>query len=294
MSPSFTIVVPVLNQVRFVEDCLISLIKQEDPSLEIVVIDGGSTDGTVQILRRFQKHIRFISEPDEGQSDAINKGFRMATGDWVGWLNADDFLLAGALAGLRSFVVSHPQLDVVYGASVFVDEDGHFQRLKSEHVFDRRILLYYGCYIPSSGGAFFKRSILDQDTLLDSGLKVTMDFEIFTRLSCQGRRFGYLEQGLAAFRWHGSNRSLNGQDRRIERSTVQRKYAPRSVHVLLPLLSQIYRFKRVMRRLRNGGLVAELGTRKYLGVDLKWFGLDEAVAGELALGRFGRIASPHS
>ncbi len=124
-SPLFSIVVPSYNQARFLDETLSSLLGQEDADIEVLVVDGGSTDGSVDIIRRYADRLAWwVSEPDRGQSHALNKGFQRASGEWLGWLNSDDFLLPGALQILRTQLGRNPACRWWIGEGWFVDADG--------------------------------------------------------------------------------------------------------------------------------------------------------------------------
>ncbi len=120
----FSIIVPCLNQASYLEDCLESSWKQSVDGLEVIVVDGASTDGTLQILERHAARMRWISEPDEGPADAFNKGLHRTDGDVIGWLNADDLYAPSALARVRRLLTNHPEVDVVYGAIRHIDSQG--------------------------------------------------------------------------------------------------------------------------------------------------------------------------
>src|SRR5258708_9191550 len=157
-------------------------------------------------------------------SDGINKGFLKATGDWVMWLNTDDYLLTGALAKVAEFAEKHPEADVIYGDSVFVNENKKIIRRKHEHRFDFNVLLYYGCYIQSTA-AFLRREIIQAGHRLNIDYLICMYFEYYVRLSRLGYRFVYRPEPLAAFRWHGAHASaVQAQRRRSERLRVQREH----------------------------------------------------------------------
>ncbi len=205
----FSIVTPSFNQGRFLPDCLVSVQSQVDVNWEHIVIDGGSTDNTQDVLRAHPQ-VQRVCEPDQGQSDAINKGFRRASGDWVMWLNADDYLRPGALAAVQTFATAHPDTDVIYGDCDYVDEQGRFIRHKREGRFNLQMLLFYGCYIPSTA-TFLNRRILrvgQVGHLLDVSYHVCMDLEYYLRLARHGYRFEHLPISLACFRWHGQNASI--------------------------------------------------------------------------------------
>jgi GT2 family glycosyltransferase len=157
-------------------------------------------------------------------SDGINRGFLKATGDWVMWLNTDDYLLPGALARVKKYAVQRPEADVIYGDTHFVDAQGGLLRVKREHGFDPQVLLFYGCYIQSTA-TFLRRSIISAGQLLDIEYRVCMDFEYYLRLARLGCRFGYVPHPLAAFRWHETNTSAVQHRRRYEeRVRIQRQH----------------------------------------------------------------------
>jgi len=247
----FSIVTPSFNQGRYLRDCIESVRTQQGVEFEHLIIDAGSTDETLSVLKEYP-HLNWISEPDKGMSDGINKGFLRATGDWVMWLNTDDFLIEGALNQVADFASRHPEADVVYGDCLFVDEGKQPIRRKREHVFDYGILLFYGCYIPSTA-TFIRRQIIEAGHLLDIRRRVCMDFDYYLQLAHAGYRFAYLPATLAGFRWHETNTSsVQLERRRAERLEIQRHYlAERGRQWLgsprrLALLYRIYQLKRAL------------------------------------------------
>jgi glycosyltransferase involved in cell wall biosynthesis len=222
-SVRFSIITPSLNQGRFIRDCIESVKNQTGVEIEHIVLDACSTDETVSILKGYP-HVQWVSEPDKGQTDAINKGFLKATGDWLMWLNADDYLLPGALSKVAQFASNHPEADVIFGDLFYVREDRSILRDKREPVFSFRMLLLYGCFIPSTA-TFYRRRVVNEGLLLDPSYKVCMDYEYYLRLAHAGLRFMNLPEHLACFRWHDSNVSSTYTERGYqERLQVQRKY----------------------------------------------------------------------
>jgi glycosyltransferase involved in cell wall biosynthesis len=268
--PSLSVITPCYNSAKFIQDAILSVAHQQGVAAEHIVIDGGSTDATLEILKRYP-HVQWTSEPDRGQSDAINKGFLRAKGELVGWLNADDYYLPGALETIARAASAHAEADVIYGDCVFVDGEGAVVRSKVEHEFDRAVLLYFGCYIPSTA-TFFRREIVQSGALLDCEYRVCMDFEYFARLAAAGASFHYIPRVLAAFRWHGSNVSLlNTQRRAQERAQVQQQFgAIVAGKRTMQLLTQAHRVKRLLRKAASGNLTRELRLRQMIGRDTRW------------------------
>jgi glycosyltransferase involved in cell wall biosynthesis len=268
--PTLSVITPSYNSAEFLEDALLSVVGQQGPCVEHIVMDCASTDNTLEILNRFP-HVQWISEPDKGQSDAINKGFLRATGDLMGWLNADDYYLLGGLQAIAHAAKQHPKADVIYGDCVFVDSTGKIVRSKVEHDFDPAILLYFGCYIPSTS-TFIRRRVIDSGLLLDRDYRVCMDFEYFARLAHAGCKFHYVPRFIAAFRWHGCNVSLKQVDKRAqERRQVQRSFGEHQYSPsMLKFLANVHRTKRVLRKLVSGNIARELRVREMLGRDTRW------------------------
>lgn len=219
----FSIVTASYNQGRFIRDCIESVRAQTGVDWEHIVQDAGSTDETAAVLQEYP-HLQVTCEKDQGMSDGINRGFRKATGDWVMWLNTDDYLLPGALARVQEFAEKNPAADMIYGDVHFVDGAKRLLRVKREHRFDFNVLLYYGCYIQSTA-TFLRRKIITAGHLLDVDYRVVMDFEYYVRLARLGYRIQYAPGPVAAFRWHETNTSAVQHERRHqERLRVQRAH----------------------------------------------------------------------
>lgn len=244
----FSIITPSLNQGRYIRDCIESVRTQTGVEWEHLVMDGGSMDDTVEILKTYP-HLQWVSERDAGQSDAINKGFRRARGDWLMWLNADDYLNPGALARVGEFISATPDADVVFGDCDYV-RDGAVAWQRRERGFDYWMLMFYGCYIPSTA-TFLRRRIFDDGQWLDASLKVCMDYEFYLRLAGDGYLFNHLPLPVACFRWHDSNFSATHRDQeRAERLQIrqralsQRGLAWMAQPWLLRVLHRLYAGKR--------------------------------------------------
>ncbi|GAB4527449.1 MAG: glycosyltransferase family 2 protein [Anaerolineae bacterium] len=194
--PLVTIVTPSFNQGRFIRETIESVLSQDYPRLEYIVVDGGSTDDTLDILRSYGERIAWVSEPDRGQSHAINKGFRRASGEILAWLNSDDTYLPGAVSASVAFLQQHPEIDLVYGDVQPIDENGHVLRERAcGKPFSLHTLLTDFWMIPQPT-AFFRRELLDKVGLLNENLHYFLDPDLWIRIALHGK--GQYLPGLRA------------------------------------------------------------------------------------------------
>lgn len=230
---NFSIITPSLNYGKYIGECLESVAGQHGVVFEHLVYDAGSTDDTVEIISNYP-HVRLIQEPDNGMSDAINKGFKEAQGKWVMWLNADDRLKPGALKAVQNFV-SGKDADVVYSGWDFVDEKGDLIREMTLFPFQKRMLCYLVCYIGSTAAFYRKSTVLDEGHLLNEDFKYVMDGEYYNRLASLGKSFAYLHSRIADFRMHGGNLSFrhrNKSDRSASDELVRQKQFAESAAII--------------------------------------------------------------
>lgn len=181
--PKISLITPSFNQARFLEETLKSVLDQNYPNLEYIVMDGGSTDGSVEIIERYADKLSYwISEPDDGQTDALIRGFAKATGEILGWLCSDDILEPNSLHDVSQFFLKNPHADVVYGNSLWIDPEGCFIKSRKEHAFDRSILLYEHNFIPQPS-TFWKNSLYHKVGGLNQDFNVAMDADLWLRFS---------------------------------------------------------------------------------------------------------------
>jgi len=189
--PLVSIITPSYNQALFIEEAILSVINQDYPFVEHVIIDGGSTDGSVEMIKMYAQQcpdrIRWVSEPDEGQADAINKGFRMATGQILAWLNADDaYLFRSTLSEVVDAFRHMPEADVIYGDAVLISADTRLLRIMCWPPFKYSWLLR-GCRL-TQPAVFFRRRIIEAEEL-DPSITIALDYEFWLRL---GRKYCFV------------------------------------------------------------------------------------------------------
>ena len=231
--PLISLVTPSFNQGQFLEATLQSVLSQGYPRLEYVVVDGGSTDGSVDILRRYAPHLTsWVSEPDEGQTDALVKGFARCSGVVMNWLNSDDLLRPGALfAVARAYMQGGP--DLIAGRCRDFRDDpeqpvGHF--IPTGHTFPECLRFWDGSYRYHQPCTFFSRSAYERAGGLDRGLHYLMDYDFYCRvLALPGARVREIDDELSAFRLHPDAKTSRAKDGFLrEQRAVSRRYWPRA------------------------------------------------------------------
>lgn len=235
--PRISVIVPSYNQGEFIEETIVSVLGQNYPDLELIVIDGGSTDRTLEILKRYGDQIIWVSEPDDGQTEAINKGLKMATGEVVAFLNSDDIYLPESLDHVGQHFVNNPHSKVATGRCVIIDRGGNRTRRLIEAYknfwlrFGGRNTLLVLNYI-SQPATFWKRSLIEEIGLLDENLEYTMDYDYWLRIS-EKYPIDRIYQKLAGFRVHDSSKTISSNEMQLAENYLVTKQNASGVILLL-------------------------------------------------------------
>jgi glycosyltransferase involved in cell wall biosynthesis len=208
--PLVSVVTPSYNTAAFLEAAVQSVLAQDYAPIEYIVMDGGSTDGSLAILDRYKGKLRCVSEPDGGAADAINRGFALARGSILAWLSADDVYLPGAISAAVRRFASNPGVSVVYGHASWIDEGGRELGPYPTAPF-RRELLSQECFI-CQPACFFRRDALDRVGGLDASLHFPFDYDLWIRMA-QTSRFELIPEVLACSRMHRANKTLGSRGR---------------------------------------------------------------------------------
>lgn len=214
----FSIVTPTYNHAKYIETTIKSVIanKSDKYELEYIVIDGGSDDGTQEVVEKYRDEIaKFVSESDEGQADAINKGFTYATGDIYAYINSDDYYFPDAFEKVASFFEENPDVDFVYGDCVFVDEEGRFRRYFTEiEPYDRFRLTSCSDFIMQPA-SFWRKEAFEKIGGFDKKYHFGFDWDAWSKMAKNGSKFHYLKELLAVNREFEETKTQSGGSKRL-------------------------------------------------------------------------------
>lgn len=198
--PRISIVTPSFNQADFIEETIRSILLQGYPNLEYMIMDGGSTDGSKKIIGKYALWLSYwVSEPDRGQSNAINKGWDKESGEICAWLNSDDIYEMNAFRLAAEYFAAHEDIDMIYGNCQVIDENGVFQEEAPKMEFDLKALVCNKWFI-SQPATFIRKQALEKAGRVNEDLHLVMDWELFLRIALTGSNIAYYPKPLARFR----------------------------------------------------------------------------------------------
>lgn len=223
--PLFSIVIANYNYGRFLEDAIQSLLSQSCQDFELIVVDGGSTDNSVEIIKKYADKIAWwVSESDKGQSDAFNKGFAKARGRFLTWLNADDVMTKGALAAVKREIERHPKCEWFIGSSLWADERLRVRRCFCAHRFS--VLRAKWGFLSAGGpSSFFSRRLLDSAGGVDRSLHYVMDTDLWYRFYALGARYVRTRHNVWAYRQHEASKMSGADEHQTDRAIANRRKA---------------------------------------------------------------------
>ena len=224
--PKISIITPSYNQAQFLERTILSVLNQNYPNIEYIIIDGGSTDGSVEIIKKYEKYLDYwVSEKDRGQADAINKGFKKSTGEILAWLNSDDTYLPEAFYKVIKNIRHNPDADLVFGNMYFINKNdlvvGELRLTKIN--IDN--FLYEDISLPQPA-TFWKKNVYNKIGKINEKYQYCMDFDFFVRLAETGKLI-YFKEYLASFRIHENSKTSKYLDVwSFERNDIIKSYLP--------------------------------------------------------------------
>lgn len=251
--PSISVVVPSFNQARYLEKTLRTILDQNYPALELLVIDGGSQDESPEIIRKYESRIKFwCSEPDGGQTQGIIKGMGHATGEILCFLNSDDLLEPGALKEVGEYFAAHQDVDAVYGDALWIDGEGNALRPQKEIPFNRFIWLYTYNYVPGMS-MFWRRSIYDRVGGFDPEYQLAFDADLWIRFSDHGK-IAHVARQWSCMRFYPEqkNRRLREASDIEEMRIRSRYFKNQTVPSTYQLRRKVALGMRLMWKLMNG------------------------------------------
>ena len=230
--PLVSIVTPSLNQGKFIRQTIDSVLSQDYPHLEYLVIDGGSSDGTLNILRSYGDQFRWISELDSGQSQAINKGWRQTKGEIITWLNADDLLAPGAIQHAVEAMQANPELGGVYGNCIYISTNGAVVKAYPVQPYDYNLLVVETENFIPQPGTFLRRDIVEKVGDLDETFHYVLDYDLWLQMGLHASMI-YLPNEMGRARLHSAAKTL--RDIRNFSGEFLRMYNKLLIHPMFPV-----------------------------------------------------------
>jgi len=250
--PNISIVTPSFNQGKFLEETIQSLFNQNYPTLEYFIVDGGSTDNSGDIIKKYEDKIDWwVNEPDKGQSDAINKGFQKAKGDWLCWVNSDDILLPDVLEKVAKAFNKNPEVDIITGNVLYINEDDFIVRCvrvpRMRWFFYRRSVGFF-----TAPAIFFKKELYEKVGGLDINLHYSMDIDLWHKFRLAGANIYHIKEYLGAFRVHSFSKTgprMKGDKiyfEHPETTLIRKRYIPTVSKNTVRLFRFVYKLWQVV------------------------------------------------
>jgi glycosyltransferase involved in cell wall biosynthesis len=252
--PRVSIIIPSYNQGKFIERTILSVLNQSYANIELIIIDGGSADETIDIIKKYENKISYwVSEKDKGQSHALNKGVQKATGAYIGWINSDDIYFKETIKNCVDVLVNNPGFDVVFGNYVFIDESDKIIRTRKEipFVFER-YLWTNKCPHANVAGLFTKRCFTDFGKIRED-LNYALDYEFYVRLGYNRIKFKHIRKYLGAYRYHSQSKTIsNTRPMIIETKMLMDQFCKNYNMFSRLVLPPYYRMTRYIGKLITG------------------------------------------
>lgn len=255
-SPLVSIVTPSYNQADYLEQTIRSVLEQDYPRVEYIVVDGGSTDGSAEIIEKYGDRLAFwVSEKDAGQAEAINKGLARATGEIVAWLNSDDFYFPGAVAAAMKAFEAHPEAGLIYGDTLAVDEEGDFIHFPKYAQWSLEDMLTF--HIIGQPAVFMRREVLLKAGFLDPSFHFLLDHHLWIRMASRAPMV-YVPERWAAGRFHESAKNV-AQAARFGEEAFRILYWAESDPLVSSALGRVSRQSRAAALRINGRYLLDAG-----------------------------------
>jgi glycosyltransferase involved in cell wall biosynthesis len=250
-----SIITPNFNRAKFLEKTILSIKNQKYPLVEHIIIDGGSTDRSIEIIKKYEGtyNLKWVSEKDEGCADAMEKGFKLATGDIFCWLDSDDIYLDGAIEKVMKIFKDNPEIDVVFGDMLICDQNDKIIDYTKRTIFDKEMLIYIGTNI-SPQAAFWKREAHEKIGGIDINFKRCADYDFFCRLAESNAKFFHLKDFLAVYRHHPEQLTKSIDLCKLEANQISKKYSDNIFGLNLKFRKIKIYFKRAFCFIKQGDL----------------------------------------
>lgn len=258
----FSIVTPSYNQAGFLRDTIESVLTQDEQDIEYIIMDGGSTDGSAEVIREYEPRLKYCcSRPDKGQADAINEGFSMSSGDVLGWINSDDMLMPGALNYVAEVFQENPEVRFMYGGCEIIDESGNHSKYLIEPYYNEKWQIYIRSCVPQPS-AFWRRDLYFEVGGLDTSLHYAMDYDLWFKFCAVTSPF-VTKRILSRQRMHTNTKTLS-EPAALERDKeqVRQRYFTLPPYSSRQVRRIIWRMHRILKKGVTGCYFGSAGPRQ--------------------------------